>query len=289
MLASFTQRLTVTLLKLLPARSMGHIVYRLSRSERRWLKDLLINGFSKLYKVATHEAEKSVPQDYRSFNEFFSRKLKPAARPIDQNPDSLVCPADGTIAQIGKAHEQDLLQAKGKTFKAADLLGDTNMAAALSNCAFTTIYLAPYNYHRLHMPLDGKLEQTIFIPGLLYSVNAATTATIDNLYALNERLVCFFSSPYGPFAMTLVGAMNVASISTAWGGEIKPTGSGNLINTSYSGRDDAPTLSRGEYMGHFNMGSTIVLMAPPGKCSWNTDTQNGNVVRMGQRLGSVHS
>jgi phosphatidylserine decarboxylase len=289
MLASFTQRLTVTLLKLLPARSMGRIVYWLSRSERPWLKDLLINGFSKLYKVATLEAEKSVPEEYRSFNEFFTRKLKPAARPVDPNPNSLVCPADGTIAQIGMAHEQELLQAKGKTFTAADLLGDADMAVALSNCAFTTIYLAPYNYHRLHMPLDGTLEQTIFIPGLLYSVNAATTATIDNLYALNERLVCFFSSPHGPFAMTLVGAMNVASISTAWGGEIKPSGSSDVISTYYAGRDDAPTLSRGEYMGHFNMGSTIVLMTPPGKCSWDAEAQNGNVVRMGQRLGSVRA
>jgi phosphatidylserine decarboxylase len=289
MLASITQRVTVSLLKLLPARAMGRIVYRLSRIEQPWLKNRFIKWFSWFYRVNTHEAEKVVPDDYRSFNEFFTRKLKPGSRPVDERPDSLICPADGTVAQIGQAQGEEMLQAKGMTFSATDLLGDAGMAAQLNNCAFTTIYLAPYNYHRLHMPLDGRLEQTVFIPGLLYSVNAATTAAVSNLYALNERLVCLFSSPHGPFAMTLVGAMNVASISTAWAGEIIPAGNGEVISTNYSHQTDAPTLRRGDYMGHFNMGSTIVLMAPPGKCSWETDVLSGDAVRFGQRLGAVSS
>jgi phosphatidylserine decarboxylase len=287
MSVSLTNRLIVFLQQVVPARTIGRIIYKLSRSELRWFKDRFITCFCWLYSVNTAEAEKPIPSGYRHFNEFFTRKLQPGARPLDSHASSCVSPADGTIAQLGYAQQNQLLQAKGMKFSMESLLGDTKMAAELADCAYTTIYLAPYNYHRLHMPLAGTLKKTLFIPGLLYSVNARTAASVPNLYAVNERLVCQFNSVHGPFAMVLVGAMNVASISTAWSGEIIPAGDGNIVRTDFTAAATAPQLERGAYMGHFNMGSTIVLLAPPGKLDWETTLQTGDLVQVGQRIGKL--
>jgi len=281
-----TDRILLTLQNCLPARLMGACLYRLSRIETAWIKNALISGFSWLYAVNTAEAEFTVPGGYRSFNTFFPRSLRADARPIATDPLQLVAPADGTVAQLGRASNGQLIQAKGIDFSAADLLGDATLAAELANCAYTTIYLAPYNYHRLHMPLDGRLEKTLFIPGLLYSVNARSTALVPGLYARNERLVCQFSGPNGRFAMVLVGAMNVASISTAWGGEIIPTADRRLQSHEYPD-ESGPRLRRGEYMGHFNMGSTVVLLGPNSVTDWSADLQAGNTVRVGQPMARL--
>jgi phosphatidylserine decarboxylase len=283
---TLTDRILVTLQRALPARSIGRVIYHLTRSELRWVKNALITGFSWLYGVDTTEAEKPVPDGYRSFNEFFTRSLKTGARTMDTGTHTFICPADGTIAQLGKAIDGQLLQAKGIEFSASELLADTNLAGELANCHFATIYLAPYNYHRLHMPLDGTLEQTIFVPGLLYSVNARTAATVPGLYAVNERLVCQFNSQRGRFAMVLVGAMNVASISTAWCGEITPPENGKVQTQFFSGTD-MPKLSQGDYMGHFNMGSTVVMLGPQGLISWATEIAPGKIVQVGQQLGNM--
>ena len=283
---TITDRILVTLQRLLPARLIGRVIYHLTRSEISWLKNALIRGFNWLYGVDTEEAEKPVPGGYRSFNDFFTRSLKSGARTMQTGPDNFICPADGTIAQTGKATGGQLLQAKGMGFSASDLLADEQLAAELADCHFATIYLAPYNYHRLHMPLDGKLEQTAFVPGLLYSVNARTTATVPDLYAVNERLVCQFSSAHGRFAMVLVGAMNVASISTAWSGEIKPTADREVQRQRYIGTD-APELLQGDYMGHFNMGSTIVLLGPRDLVDWSAQLTDGTAVQVGQQLGQL--
>jgi phosphatidylserine decarboxylase len=283
---TLTDRILVTLQRVLPARSIGRVIYHLTRSELRWLKNALITGFSWLYSVDTTEAEKPVPDGYRSFNEFFTRSLKTGARIMNTGASTFICPADGTIAQLGKATDGQLLQAKGIEFSASDLLADTSLASELADCHFATIYLAPYNYHRLHMPLDGVLEQTIFVPGLLYSVNARTAATVPNLYAVNERLVCQFNNQRGRFAMVLVGAMNVASISTAWSGEITPPANGEIQKQYFSGTD-TPTLSQGDYMGHFNMGSTIVLLGPSDMANWITELVPGTTVQVGQQLGKM--
>ncbi len=281
-----TDRILLTLQNCLPARFMGACLYRLSRTEIDWLKNALIRSFSQLYAVNTAEAEFPVPDGYHSFNAFFSRSLRTNARPINTDPLQLIAPADGTVAQLGHASNGQLMQAKGINFSAADLLGDAKLAAELANCAYTTIYLAPYNYHRLHMPLDGRLEQTLFIPGLLYSVNARSTALVPGLYARNERLVCEFSSPTGRFAMVLVGAMNVASISTAWGGEIFPTADRRVQRHEYR-NESGPHLRRGEYMGHFNMGSTVVLLGPSSVLDWSTGLQVGSTVQVGQSMARL--
>ncbi len=283
---TFTDRILVTLQRALPARSIGRFIYYLTRSELRWVKNALITGFSWLYAVNTAEAEKPVPDGYRSFNEFFTRSLKTGARAMDTGTDTFICPADGTIAQVGKAIDGQLLQAKGIEFSASELLADSHLAGELSDCHFATIYLAPYNYHRLHMPLDGTLEQTIFVPGLLYSVNARTAATVPGLYAINERLVCQFNSQRGRFAMVLVGAMNVASISTAWRGEITPLRNG-IVQTQFFSGTDRPKLSQGDYMGHFNMGSTVVMLGPQDLISWATELVPGKIVQVGQQLGNM--
>ncbi len=287
MKASFTDTLLVTLHRLLPARPLAHAVYLLSRSRTVWLKNLLIRSFARLYDVNLEEAAHPGAEAYASFNEFFTRELRPGARPLAPEPDRLLCPADGTVAQTGHVRDGSLLQAKGMQFSAAALLGDTLLAERLRNAPFATIYLAPYNYHRVHMPLAARLLQTRFIPGKLYSVNARTTAVIPNLYAQNERLVCEFESAAGPFAMVLVGAMNVASISAAWSGEIYPDSSGRIRRSNHE--NDRIELERGDYMGHFNLGSTVVLIGPAAGCEWRSDLLPGTTVRMGEALGSLAS
>lgn len=283
---TITDRILLILQNCLPARFMGACLHRLSRVEISWLKNLLIRGFSNIYSVNTSEAALPVPDGYRCFNAFFTRSLRPGARPIDVDPLQFIAPADGTIAQLGHASKGQLIQAKGIYFSAADLLGDAQLAAELANSAYTTIYLAPYNYHRLHMPVAGTLEQTVFIPGLLYSVNARSTALVPGLYALNERLVCLFNSPAGRFAMVLVGAMNVASISTAWSGEILPTADRRIQRHTYP-NESGPQLARGEYMGHFNMGSTVVVLGPQSVLDWSANLRVGSIVRVGEAMARM--
>jgi phosphatidylserine decarboxylase len=282
---SATDRLFVTLQRCIPARLIGRLVYSVSRSRVRWLKNSLIRAFSRLYKVDIAEAAAPVPQGYSCFNDFFIRELRPGTRPIDAEPDSAVAPADGTIAQLGSAENGLILQAKGHSFSAAELLADSDLATELAQSRFMTIYLAPYNYHRIHMPIEGTLEQTRFIPGRLYSVNARTAATVPNLYAVNERLVCQFASPAGRFALVLVGAMNVASISTAWSGEILPDKNRAIINRRFP-ITEQPQLAKGDYMGHFNMGSTVIMLGPSGLTNWTSVLAPGDKIEVGQLIGN---
>ena len=284
--ASTFDKILVALHRLLPARLLGRLIYRLSRSERSWLKNMLIRGFTALYSVDTRDALHTNPEAYASFNAFFTRELRPGARPFTAARDALLCPADGTIAQTGHARNGSLLQAKGMYFSAEKLLGDAGLADELADAPFATIYLAPYNYHRVHMPLDGTLVRTRFIPGKLYSVNARTTATLANLYAVNERLVCEFATAHGPCAVVLVGAMNVASISTAWDGEIFPPADGAVEHRDFSAHDPVK-LQQGDYLGHFNMGSTVVVLGPPGGCDWAEPTAPGRQVQVGETLARL--
>ena len=286
MYSSPIDRFLVAAQRWIPTRLIGRLIYALSRSEINWLKNTLITGFDWIYNVDTTELQKPVPAGYKSFNDFFTRELRDEARSIDLADSNFLSPADGTVAQSGKVIDGQLIQAKGMEFSAADLLADERAAKTLSDCHFATIYLAPYNYHRLHMPFGGSLTKTIFIPGMLYSVNARTAANVPNLYAVNERLVCLFDSPVGPFAMVLVGAMNVASISTAWGGEI-PTPADYRIQKKIFPMDERPHLVQGEYMGHFNMGSTVVLIGPEKLSQWEPGCSEGSIVRMGQKIGTI--
>lgn len=272
--------------RLLPQALLGRLVYALARVRTPWLKDMLIKGFVRLYDVDTSEAENPVPSGYSNFNDFFTRSLKPGARPLDADPAVISCPADGTVQRAGTIRNGTLIQAKGISYTAADLLGDPDAAQAYDGGHYLTVYLAPYNYHRVHAPLTGQLQAMHYAPGARMAVNQTTAAAVPNLFAGNERLACHFSTATGPYAIVLVGALNVASISTAWAGEVLPASPPRFRDWRYRGQA-AVQLARGDYLGHFNLGSTIVLLLPPGIGELDSDLNAGRPVQVGERIGRL--
>lgn len=273
-------------LALLPHHLLSSIIRAVTRWRTRWLKNLLIRAFVSRFKVDMSEATGARPGDYPDFNSFFTRPLKPGVRPQPDSPDAIACPVDGAISQIGNIDAGALLQAKGRDFSLVDLLGgNRERAAAFEGGIFTTLYLSPRDYHRIHMPCTGQLTETVFIPGRLYSVAPHTTRAIPNLFTRNERQVNLFATPAGPVAVIMVGAIFVSSMETVWEGVIRPGGSG-IRYRNYDDRD-APgiELLRGAEMGRFNMGSTVILLFPPGQARWLPGLQAEQPVRTGQELG----
>jgi phosphatidylserine decarboxylase len=198
----------------------------------------------------------------------------------------VVCPADGTLSQLGQIEDGRVFQAKGYDYTLLELLGnDLPRAAPLAGGSFATIYLSPRDYHRVHMPLDGALRAMTHVPGRLFSVNPITTSLVPRLFARNERLVCHFDSEIGPTAIVLVGAIFVGSIETVWAGEVTPT-RGESPTRGYDG-EEVVRLAKGEEMGRFNMGSTVILVFPPGAVAWDTGLKPGDGLRMGQRMGRL--
>jgi phosphatidylserine decarboxylase len=282
------EKLFIALQRVLPARWLGRCVHALARSRRGALKNLLIRAFVRLYPVDVSEAERPVPDGYACFNDFFTRGLQPGARPIDPAAASVVSPADGTIQQIGRLHGGDLLQVKGSPFGAAELLGgEPGSAAPYRDGAFVTIYLAPWNYHRVHMPLDGRIVRMSHVPGELWSVNATTAARVPRLFTRNERLVCHCEAHWGPFAVVLVGALNVGSISTVWAGQVLPRRSREVAHWDYPAGQPGLTLGRGALLGQFNLGSTVVVLLPPRTVRWRDGLAPGDATRVGQTLGTL--
>jgi len=279
--------LFVRLQYLLPTRLLGRLVYRISRSRRTGLKNALIRIFVRLYAVDTSEMDRPLPCEYPSFNDFFTRSLKDGARPVDPDPTAICSPADGTVQQVGRIQQGQLLQAKGINYSLARLLGiDDDAAAQFDNGAFLTIYLAPHNYHRVHMPLDGTVRSMCYLPGKRLAVNKITADSVAGLFAGNERLSCYCDGPRGPFWLVFVGAMNVASITTAWSGETLPVSNGGRFRRDYTGQQ-APKLNKGDYCGHFNMGSTVIIALPPDTVDWSPALTLGASLRVGQRVGSL--
>jgi phosphatidylserine decarboxylase len=285
----FTDRNTsfVTLAKLfsliqypLPHHLLSRLVGRLADCRLPWLKDALIRAFIRQFRVDMREALDPDPSNYPSFNAFFTRPLKDTARPIGEG---LVSPADGTLSQFGRLEHGRLIQAKGHDFSATDLLGgDPEAAQRYQDGSFATVYLSPSDYHRVHMPLAGTLREMVYVPGRLFSVNAATTHHVPNLFARNERLVCHFDTEHGPMALVLVGAMIVAAIETVWAGQITPLPRGGVQRIRF----DTPVhLEKGAEMGRFKLGSTVVMaFAEPMDFDALTPEQK---VQMGERLGDV--
>lgn len=275
----------VALQRLLPQFLLGRIVHRLARVRTPWFKDLCIRGFCRLFPVNLDEAGDPVPEAYESFNAFFTRALQPGARPQDPDPAAVTCPADGRVQQAAKLHDGQLLQAKGMTYFAADLLGDADAAAAFRDGWFLTVYLAPQDYHRVHAPLAGTLRDMLYVPGARLSVNETTAAAVPGLFARNERLVCRFESADGPFAVVLVGALNVASISTTWAGEVLPCEPRRVHRWHYPGRAGI-AVERGAEIGRFNLGSTVILLLPPGFAGAEDGLAPGQPLRVGQRVAA---
>lgn len=281
-------RLFIALQHVLPQHAATAAIHWLARVEAGPVRTALIKGFLALYpQVDLGEAAAAEPGAYRSFNAFFTRALRPGARPVDAASDALVSPVDGTISQVGPIEQGRLLQAKGHWYSAESLLGSAQRAAAYEGGTFATIYLAPYNYHRIHMPLAGRLTSALHVPGALYSVNRTTAENVPGLFARNERVVCEFDTGAGPLAQVLVGALFVGSMALAWHGDVTPARPRPLAPTPVPLPAAPLMLAKGEEMGRFNMGSTVILLLPRGQAQWRADLVPGRTVRMGERLATL--
>jgi phosphatidylserine decarboxylase len=258
----------------------------LTHCENRPWKNLFIRQIIKHYGVNMDEALEPDINAYLSFNHFFTRELKPEARPLTTEEGAIASPADGVVSQAGHITNGEIFQAKGKSFTAVDLLGgDAERAKPFNNGVFSTIYLSPKDYHRLHMPLTGTLKEMVHIPGRLFSVNTATTRSVPGLFARNERVAAIFDTEAGPMALVLVGAIFVSSIETVWHGVVTPPTVSTVMTWFYQ-KTKAVTLQKGEEMGRFNMGSTIIVLFGKDCVQWNADVQAEKPVKLGEKIGN---
>jgi len=276
------QKFLKFLFQVMPHHAVSRVVYYITRWPGPQVTPL-IAWFVKKYRVDMSEAEEPEIEYYRTFNEFFTRPLKPGIRPIVPDEDALACPCDGVISQAGTIRAGAILQAKGRGYSALELLGgDKQLAAQFANGRFATIYLAPRHYHRLHMPLTANLVKMIHIPGRLFSVADWTVREIPRLFARNERLACLFDTAAGPIVMVLVGAINVAAIETVWSGLVVPPRGKKISDYDYS--HTRKEIGKGEEMGRFNMGSTVILLTGD-NVEWQPNIKAGENVRVGQAIG----
>lgn len=269
---------------LLPQRFLSYCCGKLATCRKPWLKNFLIRCFLRRHPANMNEAIIQDPYAYPDFNHFFTRSLRPDMRPIAVDPNSLVSPADGQISEVGTIQSGQLLQAKDKWFDVPSLLGDATLAMPFQNGLFATIYLAPIDYHRVHMPFSGRLLHQIAIPGRLFSVNEKTTNSIPELFARNERVVFFFATDFGPLVVVMVGALLVSSIHTAWGGPVL-TSARTIERIDYLPGSERQ-LQRGDYLGHFQFGSTCLILLPEKVASWRSDLIKGSKVRFGEAIAS---
>ncbi|OSN00377.1 archaetidylserine decarboxylase [Lonsdalea populi] len=263
-------------------------------AERRGgaLTKLVIDLFVRVYRVNMQEAQQPDTAAYPTFNEFFTRPLRPGVRPVDPHDHRLVQPADGAISQLGAIENDTLLQAKHHTYSLEALLaGNYIMADHFRDGLFVTTYLSPKDYHRVHMPCDGTLREMIYVPGDLFSVNPLTAANVPNLFARNERVICLFDTEFGPMAQILVGATIVGSIETVWAGTVTPPREGIVKRWTYpaAGETGAITLDKGEEMGQFKLGSTVINLFAAGTVQLMTNLSSQSVTRMGEPLAEAIS
>ena len=268
---------------ILPQHFLSRIVYALMRVRIKWVKNLLIRTISKLADINVDEALSPDLDDYDCFNAWFTRALKPGARIFNEDPQAFLSPCDGRISETGPLQKNSILQAKGKEYSVQDLLVNDPVCGQLDNGYFSTIYLSPRDYHRIHMPLSGRLQRMIHVPGRLFSVAPYTVRQIPGLFARNERVIAIFDTDAGPLVMVLVGAMLVSSTETVWAGEITPNKNKDVSVTDY--QDGEVNLAKGEEMGRFNMGSTVILLMPSASVEGLVELRAGDAVKVGQKLG----
>ncbi len=279
-------QLFVALQYLLPKHLLTALIWRIARIRHVATKDFLITRFAGLYDVDIEDVKLSVPGDFATFNDFFVRELHAGSRPIEEGDNSIVSPVDGTLSSAASIRDDSIIQAKGLNYSLSDLLAtDLEQARSYINGTFATIYLAPYNYHRVHAPLAGELIAARYVPGDLFSVNAATVSRVDGLFRRNERLIMHFETDHGPAVVIFVGALNVGSISTPWTGELRPRKHGVVEVPDLSGH--TTTVGKGDLLGWFNMGSTVILLLPKGASEWDTDMQPGETLRVGEAIGQM--
>lgn len=278
-----TDRLFILLQYLVPQHLLSRAVGLLARCRLRWVSQPFIRWFIHRYHVDMTEAATPDPSQYADFIAFFTRPLKAGARPIEGDESTVVCPADGQVSQLGDIHDRQLLQAKGRTFTLEALLGDRTAAEPFRNGWFATVYLSPRDYHRVHMPLGGALTAMRYVPGRLFSVNHTTAEQVPDLFARNERVICHFDTEAGPMAVVLVGAMIVASVETVWSGEICPATRKPLLK-EYHARSPAIRIARGEEMGRFKLGSTVIVLFGRDAVTLDSSLHPGKTVRMGEAM-----
>ena len=261
---------------LLPQHLLSRLMFRFARIQSPWIKNSFTSWFVSKYKVNLNEALLEDIDEYKHFNDFFTRALKDGSRPISDS--QLVSPVDGVVSQYGDIKDSLIVQAKGKKYSVEALLAENSKNDLYTS--FVTIYLSPKDYHRIHMPLDGSLKSMKYIPGNLFSVNQRTVDDIDQVFARNERLVCYFDSDYGEIALVMVGAIFVGSMETSWEGQITPPYNKSVKNFEYDSRQIK--LSKGEELGRFNMGSTVILLLPHSVSKMNFEFNK--TLKMGQSL-----
>jgi len=271
--------LFTSLQQIVPQQKLSELAGRLAESRHPLVKRAIIRSFAKAYGITLDDYERESLNAYDSFNDFFTRELKNDARQLDTTENGILSPADGVISQLGGIDKQKLLQAKGRYYEIGQLLADRDDGNGFIDGSFATVYLAPSNYHRVHMPFNGTLVQTRYVPGSLFSVNTVTAANIPDLFARNERLVCLFDTDFGRAAVVMVGAMIVAGIETVATGKIER--SPNIQRRSHN-----LSLNKGEELGRFYLGSTAIVVLPKAaKTTWQHDLSAGSSVQMGQLLG----
>lgn len=268
---------------LLPQHLLSVCMHRLTRSEVRWFKNAFIRFICWKFKVDISEADSADLADYPSFNAFFTRRLRDGLRPLAEG-NNVVSPVDGAVSQLGPISDGRIIQAKGRDYSVTELLGgDEKLAAQFEAGQFATIYLSPKDYHRIHMPLTGKLTAMRYVPGKLFSVNPRTARAVPDLFARNERVVTVFDTEFGPLVQVLVGAIFVGSMETVWAGQITPPYGRAIQEWTYIG-DEAIHLNKGQEMGRFNMGSTVVMLLPPGMPAFSDNWHAGSKIQLGQAM-----
>ena len=272
---------------LVPQHALSRIVYRITRCEWKLLKNFLIKSFIAWFKVDMSLAKQPDATAFKHFNDFFTRELRPEARPGIADLNTIISPVDGSISQTGKINSGKIFQAKGRTYELEELLAKDYLAANFKDGNFATLYLAPRDYHRIHMPLDGKLVKMTYVPGRLFAVNCHTVKIVDRVFARNERVISYFETEIGIMALIMVGAINVGSMETVWAGEITPAKKRTITNTDY--KEQKIQLKRGEEMGRFNMGSTVIVLFGKNCMQWVPEIQADKFITMGMPMGRVEN
>ncbi|MBL4744241.1 MAG: phosphatidylserine decarboxylase [Cycloclasticus sp.] len=278
-------KLFILLQHILPQHGLSAMMHKLARCKTPWVKRFIINTIIKQFGVNMSEAAEPNPDAYETFNAFFTRELRDDARPLERGRTTISCPVDGAISQIGTIENGEVFQAKGKSFNLSALLGNDALSSEFEDGQFTTIYLSPKDYHRIHFPVGGTLKKMVHVPGDLFSVNPTTVAAIDELFARNERVIAFFDTPAGPMAMVMVGAIFVSSIETVWYGEVTPPRHNQIRSWVYN--DKKLKFKKNDEMARFNMGSTIVLLYGKDKIAWAEELAAGDAVQLGQVIAKI--
>jgi phosphatidylserine decarboxylase len=274
---------------LIPKRLLSRMMHALTRIRWHTWKTWQIDWFIRRYHVDMNLAKNSDPRSYADFNSFFTRELRRDARTVASGAYEIACPVDGSVSQIGTIDEMLIFQAKGHYYHLEQLLGGSSARAEpFKGGRFATLYLAPKDYHRIHMPLRGQLREMVYVPGRLFGVNASTACVVPGLFARNERVICIFDTDAGPMALILVGALFVASMQTVWSGVVTSNSGKTATVWDYSSAGENPViLERGEEMGRFNMGSTVIVLFGQGSMQWEPAIKPDNAIQMGQLLGRL--